>query len=170
MASVRNGWSYPRPDMGRFGDDDFYRAAVALGWLAALPAEEAIYVTAITDAAGAALDGNRAYRLTIPARVPIAGFWSLSMYEVAPDGRLFFTRNAVDRYAIGDRSAGLLRNADGSVTIAIQPERPQGSTVANWLPTPKGPFRVTFRAYLPRKALLSGTFALSGIATTPRMN
>jgi hypothetical protein len=163
LGSVQNGWSYPPAGMGRFGEDDFYRAVVALGGLAALPREEAIYLTAGSDTNGAALDGQKHYRLTIPAKLPLSGFWSLSMYEVAPDGRLFFTANSIARYAISDRTVGLIRNGDGSVTIKLQPDSPMGADAGNWLPTPRGPFRMTFRAYLPRPALQSGTFILAGI-------
>jgi hypothetical protein len=41
---VRNGWSFPRFSLGDFGEDYDYRAAVALGGLAALPRVEAMYL------------------------------------------------------------------------------------------------------------------------------
>jgi len=158
----RNGWTYPRAGIGRFGTDDFYRSQIALTGFWALPPEEAMYLTAAAAADGSALDGRRVYRLRIPAGVPVDAFWSLSMYEVDPDGRLFFTPNRLARYAIGDRTPGLARNADGSVDVLMAAEPPAGST-ANWLPAPAGPFRVTFRAYLPRPDLAEGRFVLPPI-------
>jgi len=158
-----NGWSYPEPGIGAFGTDDLYRSRVALGGLAALPREEAVYLSARTDAQGRPLDGRRAYTLAVPADVPVGAFWSLSLYEIAPDGRLFFTENAIGRYAIGNRTAGVARDAGGGLTIRLQPTPPAGSAAANWLPTPAGPFALTFRAYLPGAELLSDRFELPAV-------
>ena len=41
---------------------------------------------------------------TIPADVPVNSFWSLSLYERLPDGRLFFVDNPINRYAVGNRT------------------------------------------------------------------
>ena len=164
VGAVHDGWSYPKPGIGVFGADDLYRARVALGGLGALPSEEAVYLSAGEDADGRELDGRTTYRLRIPARVPMDGFWSLSLYEIAPDGRLFFTDNPIGRYAIGNRTSGLLREPDGSIVVSIQRDPP--SRRENWLPTPSGPFRLTFRAYLPRPELRSGRFRLPPVEPT----
>lgn len=150
-----NGWSYPPPDIGTAEADPLTRARVALGGLGALPRNEAMYLTSET------LDGNRDWRLRLPANVPVEAFWSLSMYEIAADGRLFFTANPIDRFAIGDRTPGLKRNEDGTLDILISARRP--ADTANWLPAPAGPFRMTFRGYLPGPALLGGTFHLPAV-------
>ncbi len=150
-----NGWSYPRPGIGTADADPLTRARVALGGLGALPRAEAIYLTSDP------LDGNRNWRLHLPANVPVEAFWSLSMYEIAPDGRLFFTSNPIDRFAIGDLTPGLKRNDDGTLDILISSRRP--ADAANWLPAPAGPFRMTFRGYLPGPALLGGTFRLPAV-------
>ncbi|WOH53360.1 DUF1214 domain-containing protein [Bradyrhizobium sp. sBnM-33] len=63
---------------------------------------EAIYPSAKTDVRGDALADERKYRLHIPATgIPAEAFWSLSMYELMDDGRLFFTaiRSTVTRLA-----------------------------------------------------------------------
>ena len=56
--------------------------------------------------------------------LPVNGFWSLSMYEVEPDGKLFFTPNPIGRYAIGDRTAGLKAGPDGAIDIVMQRDAP----------------------------------------------
>jgi len=81
------------------------------------------------------------------------------MYQVERDGKLFFTDNPLRRYAMGSRTEGLAREADGSFEIVMQRHAPEGSRDrANWLPTP-GPeharFQLVLRAYLPRPPLLS---------------
>ena len=155
-----NGWVYPPFNMGLYGDDDDLRSLVALGGLAALPRVEAIYVTAHSDGEGRPLTGDKSWRLRIPANLPVGAFWSLTMYEQTPDGRLFFVPNELDRFAVGDRSRHLRPERDGSIELFIQNPKPAGERVVNWLPAPKGPFVLMFRAYLPGAGLLDGSVRL----------
>ena len=159
-GDVVDGWSYPGAAIGDFGDNDRLRALVALGGLAALPRIEAMYLSARTDKDGAALTGAKAYRVRIPGRMPIGGFWSLSLYQVEPDGRLFFVPNDLKRFAVGDRSKHLRSERDGSYEVFVQAAKPGGERVVNWLPAPKGAFALVFRAYLPRAEFLDGSFRL----------
>ena len=155
-----DGWVYPPFNMALYGEDDDLRAMVALGGLAALPRIEAIYVAARRDGAGNRLTGDKSWRLKIPAGLPVGGFWSLTMYEQDKDGRLFFVPNDLNRYAVGDRSAHLRPERDGSIELFIQHGKPSGERVVNWLPAPEGPFVLMFRAYLPGAGLLDGSVRL----------
>lgn len=157
------GWSYPRSDLGDFGQDYLYRAIVAVGGLAALPVAEAMYLRGQGEAGGL-YQGSGPYRLTVPGNMPVDGFWSLSMYEATEDGQFFFTDNPLGRYAIGDRTKGLKRNSDGSADLWIARADPGGDRTANWLPAPKsGPFSLTLRAYLPRPELLDGRWRMPAL-------
>jgi len=157
-----DGWSRTPPGIGTADASKEIRAAVALAGLGALPAEEAVYWSATLDSGRAELDGAKTYRLTIPADVPARAFWSLSLYERLPDGRLFYIDNPIDRYAIGNRTPGLLWNDDGSLTIALSPAAPDAA--ANWLPTPQtGPFTLIFRAYLPGPSMQDGSWRLPAV-------
>lgn len=153
-----DGWTYGERHLGNFGDDYLYRAATALTALGALMPGEAVYVTCAVDAERRPLSGSHRYTLTFAAdRLPPArAFWSLSAYEVTPEGRAFFTGNPIDRYSIGDRTPGLARGADGSLTLHIHHERPEGEGAANWLPAPAGAMRLVLRAYQPDEALIEG--------------
>ncbi len=165
-GAPRTGWLYPKPGLGNFGTDDLFRARVALGGLAALPPEEAMYLGANQDATGRPLDGSKRYRLRVPAGgLPVheRGFWSLSMYEVMPDGRRFFISNPIGRYSIGNRTPGLKPNADGSLDVLIQHAPP--AATANWLPAPSGPFRLVMRAYLPKPLLVDQRWTLPAVET-----
>ena len=158
------GWSYPRPCLGNFDQDYRYRAAVALWGLGALPVAEAMYMRAAGNLENGFFDGTADYQLRLPAKMPLNGFWSLTMYETAKDNQLFLTENPLRRYAIGDRTKGLRRNADGSVTLRIGRTDPGGDRTANWLPAPKrGPFSLIMRCYLPRNAMLEGRWRLPAI-------
>ncbi len=166
-GTVVDGWSYPGPNIGRYGDsDDAARARVALGGLGALPRTEAMYLTATADAGGAPLTGAKAYTAHIPAKLPVGAFWSLTMYRQEPDGRLFFVDTPSKRFAVGDRTPELRAERDGGYDIFIQPTSPSGERVVNWLPAPKGHFVLIFRAYLPGPAFLDGSFRLPPVAVT----
>ena len=179
MAELKNGlvdagdlvggWSYPRAGIGDFGEDDDLRSYVALGGLGALPRVEAMYLSARADADVSPLTGAKSYTATLPPRLPVGAFWSLTMYQVEPDGRLFFVPNALNRFAIGDRSPQMRANRDGSYDIFVQSTPPTGERVVNWLPAPAGKFALVFRAYLPRAELLDGSFRLPSVAVTERI-
>lgn len=152
---VVDGWSYQERGVGNFGKNDRLRSAVALGGLAALGEEEAMYFHANFGPDGQRLDGKKKYRWKVPAGgVPADAFWSLTMYKTEPDGRFFLTENPISRYSVGDRTPGLVVNPDGGFEILIQHEKPEGPLAANWLPSPDGPMRLALRAYLPRRILV----------------
>lgn len=162
---VVNGWRYSQPDLGNFGTDYHYRAQVALGGLLALEPAEALYPNTGVDDSHQPLSGTHRYRLTLPAGgVPVNAFWSLSMYQVEPDGKLFFTANPAGRYAIGDRTPGLQTGPDGRIEIWIQHDAPtRADQLANWLPAPAGPFHLVLRAYEPRADLRDGRVTLPAV-------
>lgn len=160
-AKTVDGWAYQPYNTGRFEQDYPYRAQTAVVGLFALPIEEAFYARSIGDGGPDGLFHGDSYRLHFAADAlpPVAAFWSLTMYEVAQDGRFWFTANAIDRYAIGDRTAGLQRNPDGSLDIWISRADPGAARRANWLPAPaSGPFVLSLRAFLPRSGLLNGIY------------
>lgn len=150
-------WRYPGPDIGNFGRNDVYRAEVSLWGLGALPTSEVMYVSAIADEQGAPLQGTHLYRFRIPPEgIPVDAFWSLTLYEVDAYGGMYFTANALKRYAVGDRTPGLVKNADGSIDIWITHAVPaDANRLENWLPASPGPFRLMIRAYAPSEAFQS---------------
>jgi len=130
-----NGWG-TRSRGADFGDDVAYRAAFARVSLAGhLPAENRSY--------SRGFDGSTRSELRFPpaGEPPVDGFWSLCVY--GPD--FFLVDNEIDRHSIGDRTPGLRRDADGSLTIVVGHDRP--ADTSNWLPTPDGPCVLALRAY-----------------------
>lgn len=159
------GWNYPRSSLGFYGQDYGLRAAVALGGLGALPAAEAMYMNPVGDR-GRMFTGSGPYLMRFAAdeMPPVDAFWSLTMYEATPEGQFFLTENPIRRYAIGDRTPTLKKNADGSLDLWIARSDPGGERTRNWLPAPaQGPFTVSFRAYLPRPEMLDGRYRLPPI-------
>lgn len=159
------GWWVSPESTGDILSGCEWRAGVALFGLGGLDPSEAIYAARLADGAGQPLHGEHRYRLVIPpSGIPAKSFWSLSMYQVMPDGRRYFVDNPVSRYSIGNRTADLLPEADGSVVIHLQREAPlDGRGLSNWLPTPPGPFMVTLRAYWPDDALRQGSAPMPGV-------
>jgi hypothetical protein len=121
---------------------------------------EANYAFAWKDENDDPLHGAHAYRLTLTPPPPVDAFWSLTMYDVP---RFYLVANPIHRYAIGDRTPGLVYGDDGSVTILISRDSPGPDEESNWLPAPDGPFRPILRMYQPRAEVLDGTYVLPGI-------
>lgn len=159
------GWSYPSVRLGDFGQDYDLRGTVALGGLAALPPAEAMYLQGEGPLPGKLFDGARNWRLHFPAdgHLPVDSFWSLSLYEATDDGQFFFWENPLNRYAIGDRTPGLVTNPDGSLDIWIGHDSPGEDREGNWLPAPAAPFALFMRAYLPRPELLQGYYRMPAL-------
>jgi hypothetical protein len=156
------GWMASACDIGNFGRNFALRASVALGGLGALEPVEAMYFVRYDDEHKQPLDGRGRCLLRVPASsIPTDSFWSFSMYEPTADGQRFFVENPIARYSVGNRTRGLVHNADGSLDIALQHEPPaDAKLLANWLPAPAGPFQIALRTYLPRPELRDGSAAM----------
>ncbi|MCA3573951.1 MAG: DUF1254 domain-containing protein [Aestuariivirga sp.] len=153
-----NGWRWS-PKSGIMGNDYLFRAAFAKWYTGGNAPSEAIYMDARTDNTGAALDGSKRYivRFEKGEEPKVDAFWSISMYHIA-DGS--FVDNPIKRYSIGDRTKGLTRAADGSLTIYIQHDQPEGTEAqANWLPSPADGYYLNLRLYGPDDGLPSGKWA-----------
>lgn len=117
------------------------------------------YLMAIKDKDGKDLDGASAYRLNVPAHVPVAQYWSATAYDRATHA-LIRDQKWSSR---SSQSTGLQKNADGSVDVYFGPKAPAGKQ-SNWVPTGgSGQFEVLFRFYGPQKALFDKTWALPDI-------
>lgn len=142
-----------RYDMGYYSGGYNYNMQSAMGFYGygGNVQEEASYPSTLIDKDGNQLHGRNDYVMhfkkdQIP---PVNAFWSLTMYNL-PEAQLI--ENEINRYNIGGLTAGLKYNADGSLDILIQNERPKD--VSNWLPAPKGKFWIVLRLYNPKTQVL----------------
>jgi hypothetical protein len=118
--------------------------------------EDAIYPLYNFDSDGKPLSGSNKYSLRFPSGQlpPVNAFWSLTMYRM-PESLL--VANPIDRYLINSPMLPqMTKDADGGVTLYIQNESPGKEKEANWLPAPKGPFRMFLRLYWPKPEALEG--------------
>ncbi|MBS0342365.1 MAG: DUF1254 domain-containing protein [Proteobacteria bacterium] len=148
------GWTVAR-NGAQFGTDYYTRTAVARSNIFVNRASEASYFYQDFDESGARLSGGKRYTVTFAKGTPpVKGFWSMTMY----DAQHFFVSNPINRYSLGTKNKDLKRNADGSLTLYVQPEAPSDPDQrANWLPSPRqGDFSLYVRAYWPEQAALNG--------------
>jgi hypothetical protein len=106
----------------------------------------------------ARLNSGKRYTITFAKGKlpPVKGFWSLTMY----DEYHFFVANEIRRFSLGTKNKDLNSNADGSLTIYVQPDPPNNPAQrANWLPAPKNSdFSLFLRAYWPGEEALNGSW------------
>ena len=181
LAPVVNGWTltfhmfdYNLDHLGPGTIDDrawkigdrqasyLARALAARGGLWGNHGYEAAYPMTYTDADGDQLDGRNRYTLTFDHDPPVDAFWSITMYDL-PD--FYLVTNPIGRYSIGDRTPGLRRGSDGSLTIVMQHEQP--AETSNWLPAPAAPFRPLMRLYQPQPTILDGSYKIPPITKAP---
>jgi hypothetical protein len=153
LSEVVNGWAVNKK-VRPIIRDPLLRAAINQYGPGTHIVEEALYWSALGPG-GQELSGGNRYRLNFAAGKlpPVDAFWSLTLY--GPD--FLLVENPIKRYAITDRTEGLVTKADGSLEIAIQHDAPQDNNV-NWLPAPEGPFKLILRTYQPRPELFDGRY------------
>ena len=117
------------------------------------------YVQAFKDKDGNRLDGGQSYRLHVPANVPAAAFWSLTLYDTATRSMIQNPSNDA-AHSSYDK---LKTNADGSVDFYFSPKALAGQE-SNWIETVPGKgFYPMFRFYTPKPGVFDGTWALPDI-------
>ena len=142
-----------RYDLGDYSGGFNYRLSSGLAYYAygGNVKEEAMYVSTLVDSKNEVLQGKNVYKIhfnkdQIP---PVNAFWSITMYSL-PESQLI--ENEIHRYNIGGYTPGLKTNADGSIDIFIQNDRP--NNISNWLPAPENDFWIVLRMYVPKKEVL----------------
>lgn len=117
------------------------------------------YMISLRDKEGDAFEGGNAYRLTVPANVPVSQYWSVTAYDRE---RHSLIRNMA-RASRASILPELQKNADGSIDIYFGPEAPAGKE-SNWVPTdPARKFDLMFRVYGPKKEFFDKVWVLPDV-------
>ena len=160
QTETTNGWLYFTEGVGNWGTDYVLRGMGNLlgpGWNRA---QDAVYPLALKDEDGNDYDGskyNYVMHFDKGMLPPVDGFWSLTMY----DKDLFFVPNAIDRYNVSQDDT-FITSPDGSVDLYLQADSPGADKEANWLPAPRGEFKLVLRVYGPSKtqpSILDGSWS-----------
>ena len=110
---------------------DYY--SFSPGMISQIPGKGAKYMIAFTDSEGTPLSGGSNYRLNLPANIPAANFWSVTLYE-AENASGLANGQPFPSLGLRDKPA---QNADGSTDLYLGPKAPEGKQ-ANWLATVSG--------------------------------
>ncbi len=159
-AGGHSAWRHPIQLATSFGDDLLLRAFLSHQAIGALETLEAAYPRCETDANGIPLKGEAVYRLRFaPGQLPpVEAFWSITLYDASD---YLLVANPIERYSIGDRTAGLVHDSDGGLTVTLSHCAPLDvKQRANWLPAPADRFFLCLRAYLPKPEMLDGRYQL----------
>src|SRR5262249_52486669 len=116
------------------------------------------YVMTIKDNAGQALEGKKSYRLIVPPNAPVSLYWSATAYDHQTHALITNT----SRSSRASNSAGLQKNADGSVDVYFGPRAP-AEKESNWVPTNGRDFEVLFRVYGPKKEFFDKSWRLPDV-------
>jgi hypothetical protein len=133
--------------------------SISPGMVSKVPDKGAAYLIGFRDGAGRLYSGDKSYRLHLPAPVPAANFWSLTLYDALTasgldNGQPFPSLNSHDHPKA---------NADGSFDLYVGPVAPPGKE-ANWLKTvPDKGYFVILRLYGPTEAFLNQTWRPSDL-------
>jgi hypothetical protein len=135
-----------------FGTDYYTRTAVAKSNTFINRVRETRYFYLDLDRRDVRLTGAQRYTITFKQVPPVKGFWSITLYN----RQHFFAPNALNRFSLGTKSKGLRFEADGSLVIYVQNERPDDAKLSNWLPAPPDEFSLYIRAYWPLDEIAEG--------------
>ncbi len=129
--------------MGPKGKVDPIRHLIvtAAGW-GANPDRDASYASIVPPKN----DGKTVFKMNVPAKVPVDGFWSVTVYNA----KGYFEKNPYNTYSVNDITAK--KNTDGGVTIQFGG---CDGKIPNCLPVTDG-WNYTVRMYRPRAEILSG--------------
>jgi hypothetical protein len=154
-AEAGNGWNRP-VNNSQWGLDYHNRAATARSNMFENRPGETQYFYTDTDAEGGQLTGDHTYQVTFgPGGLPpVAGFWSLTMYNEDH----FFYPNDLRRYSLGTKNKLLTYGPDGSLSLYAGHTSPGPDHESNWLPAPDGTFSRYLRAYGGQTGITGGTW------------
>lgn len=131
---------------------DYY--SLSPGMISQTPGKGAKYGIAFVDSNNNPLTGDNNYKINLPANIPAANFWSVTLYEAENASGL---ANGQPFPSLGSRDKPA-QNPDGSTDIYLGQKAPAGKE-ANWMATPAGKgYFVIFRLYGPTKAAINKTW------------
>ncbi|MHC5198821.1 MAG: DUF1214 domain-containing protein, partial [Planctomycetota bacterium] len=113
------------------------------------------YAITYVDTEEKPFDGEKTYKLNIPADPPVANFWAVTVYDTQTRSML----QTNQKYpSVDTNSKGIEKNQDGSLTVYFGPKAPKGYE-NNWIETVPGKsWFVILRMYSPLKPWIDQTW------------
>ena len=119
-----------------------------------------IYIYTMLDKDGNTIDGNKLYKLKIPADVPVKQFWSLILYD-ADTWAFIYTKErklGISSFEMDQ----LKKDPDGGVTLYFGP-KPLEGLENNWIPTGGKRIAPCMRFYGVKKQIVDRTWVMPDV-------
>jgi hypothetical protein len=121
------------------------------------PGPGSTYLGQYTDSEGNGFDGGKMYKLEVPANVPAAQFWALTVYDGESRTLIRNTQRSAEINSLNE----IKKNVDGTVTLYVGPNAPEGMK-SNWVQTsPNKHWFSYFRFYNPTEAYFDKSWELN---------
>ena len=145
------GGSYEFMNNGELMQDDrtmmlFFATGITPSMVLPKVGTGSVYEITTRDSDRNFVDGAKTYKVTMPGPIPYNNFWSFIVNDAQTRGILETDQKSG---GIDANSEGMVKNADGGVTIYFAPKAPKGHE-KNWVQTMPGKgFTVLLRLYGP---------------------
>lgn len=129
-----------------------------------LPGVGSQYLLATKDANGTYFDGAKTYKIVLPPNIPQENFWSLILYDNQTRSMLQTDQPYPKVGSLNHPMPAAKANADGSTTIYIGPNAPEGVERGNWIQSVPGKgYFVCLRLYSPKESFFNKTWRPSEV-------
>jgi len=129
-----------------------------------LPELGSQYLISFKDANKNYFDGAKTYKVTLPAHIPAAKFWSLTLYDNQTRSMLATEQHYPRAGSQSYPTPAAVANADGSTTIYFSPTLPHDVQRSNWIQTVPGKgWFIVLRLYSPLEPFFSKAWRITEI-------
>ncbi len=134
------------------------------GMIMRIPGVGSQYLMGFLDSKGEPVDGAKTYKVTLPKDIPAAAFWSFTLYDNQTRSMLQTPQKYPRAGSQSYPSPAAEASEDGSTTIYLGPEQPDGVKRGNWIQTdPKKGWFTILRLYSPLPSFFDKSWRLSEI-------
>ncbi len=117
------------------------------------------YLGNFFDSKKVAFDGAKTYKLTLPAHIPAAKFWSVTLYDNQTRSMLQTAQGYPRAGSQSYPTPAAVVNADSTYTIYFSPKKPANVNAGNWIQTVPGKGWFTLlRLYSPLQSFFDKTW------------
>ncbi|WP_230279809.1 DUF1254 domain-containing protein [Croceicoccus sp. Ery15] len=139
----------------------FYEAIGSTeGMVNPTPGAGQVYMTTKRDSNGDMLRADRTYRLHVPANVPVAQFWSLTLYSENTRRPYENGGTEIRSTSLDSRDDQLAFNDDGSIDLFVGVKPPAGMECNFMKTVDQDGWFVYFRLYAPEQPFFDKSFRL----------
>jgi hypothetical protein len=134
------------------------------GMIMRLPMVGSQYLMGFLDSDKNPYDGAKTYKVTLPANIPAAAFWSFTLYDNQTRSMLQTPQRYPRAGSQTYPSPAAVANPDGSTTIYFGPRKPTDAKEGNWIQTIPGKgWFLLLRLYSPKPSFFDKTWRPSEV-------